>query len=127
MSNEKLTTELMQLAAVATQALTGLAQPSGSREISVLRVKYEMIRQDEKWGDQRTHTPAEWFVILAEEFGEAATETAALDLDLYEHDAVFHEIIVHAQAMERLVRKWLHSHGWSERQQQVVDAEKELS
>lgn len=43
--------------------------------------------QDNKWGTNRTHTPAEWLMILGEEVGEAnkAALEARFGLDI-EHD-----------------------------------------
>lgn len=38
----------------------------------------ERTRQDNKWGADRNHTPAEWLMILGEEYGEACEAALAL-------------------------------------------------
>lgn len=35
-------------------------------------IREERVRQDEKFGSQRTHTPEKWLTILVEEVGEVA-------------------------------------------------------
>ena len=87
---QNLRDELVQVAAVAvamvedldegmadTNAISVWGGPWTTRTDRVLaHVAAERGRQDAKWGPQH-HYPAEWFVILMEEVGEAAQ--AALD------------------------------------------------
>ncbi len=49
--------------------------------------------QDNKWGPDRNHTPAEWLMILGEEVGEAnkAALEARFGLDI-EHDSKIKEL-----------------------------------
>lgn len=42
-----------------------------SESEALSNVLYERKRQDAKWGEQN-HQPAEWLMILGEEYGEAA-------------------------------------------------------
>lgn len=44
-----------------------------SQQQLVNEILEERVRQDMKWGIQN-HSPMEWIVILAEEFGEASKE-----------------------------------------------------
>lgn len=46
-------------------------------------IKKERERQDEKWGQSQTHTLEVWFMILAEEYGEAAKEANELYFHRY--------------------------------------------
>jgi len=49
------------------------------------QIRDERERQDNKWGSQRKHSNEKWLAILAEEFGEAATEVNdRLDSALFE-------------------------------------------
>lgn len=45
----------------------------------------ELERQSEKWGE-RNYTPAEWFLILSDEFGEVARAALTGDLENLEHE-----------------------------------------
>lgn len=46
----------------------------------------ERRRQDEKFGSQRMHSPAEWLMILGEEVGEA--NQAALEAHFWSHKGI---------------------------------------
>lgn len=60
----------------------------------------ERIRQDIRWG-QQNHGPAEWFLILGEEIGEAARELTQALLGETEPEAVTPQIY---RAREELVQ-----------------------
>lgn len=88
MSNEKLRTELIQVAAVAVAivedldygAANALVLPNYNENViqvdRVLNdVRIERIRQDAKWGPQ-SHVAKTWLAIMMEEVGEAASEVS---------------------------------------------------
>lgn len=56
-------------------------------------VAEERLRQDEKWGSQRTLTPEVWLRILAEEFGEAAKAINEGNYDPMDKDCYRREMI----------------------------------
>lgn len=49
----------------------------------LIEVELERRKQDEKWGEQN-HNPADWLMILGEEFGEASK--AALEAKFAHND-----------------------------------------
>jgi hypothetical protein len=130
--------EAVQVAAVAAALVEECTKPSiaaqsersglrGRRwwdpiELVLRMVRDERTRQEEKWGRQR-HTPAEWLMILAEEVGELAAEVDERRGD--EADAGSLEVTRLLGEAGREARKWIGEHPWPERQQRVIDQEKE--
>jgi NTP pyrophosphatase (non-canonical NTP hydrolase) len=56
-------------------------------EYSHLLVKYELERQERKWGEQN-HSQADWFVILGEEVGEVARAIFEKQTDNYREELI---------------------------------------
>ena len=134
--SDRLTTELIQVAAVCVAMIEDLkygqadseriVEPhndSWTQSIDVLEdVGVERIRQDEKWGT-RHQTPMEWLMILAEEIGEAAEEVGLLPEDTADEFGLSAEIAAMLFNVGELAQGWLEAHEWPERQQEVVDRE----
>lgn len=130
--------EAVQVAAVAAALVEDCARPeaaapggrSGVRgrrwwdpiELVLRMVRDERARQEEKWGKQR-HTPLEWLMILAEEVGELAAEVEARSGG--EADAGSRAVTQRLGDAGREARRWIGEHPWPERQQRVVDEERE--
>lgn len=56
------------------------------RDVVLKQISDERTRQDEKFGEQRMHSPAEWLMILGEEVGEA--NQAALEAHFWNHKGI---------------------------------------
>jgi len=56
-------------------------------EYAHLLVKYELERQERKWGEQN-HSQADWFVILGEEVGEVARAIFEKQTDNYREELI---------------------------------------
>jgi hypothetical protein len=59
---------------------------SESTKFVLAQIGAERRRQDEKFGEQRNHSPAEWLMILGEEVGEA--NQAALEAHFWNHKGI---------------------------------------
>lgn len=129
--------EAVQVAAVAAALVEDCTRPdiapggrSGVRgrrwwdpiELVLRMVRDERARQEEKWGRQR-HTSLEWLMILAEEVGELAAEVGERSTD--EADAGSRAVTGLLGEAGRQARQWIQRHPWPERQQQVIDRERE--
>ena len=56
-------------------------------------IRRERLYQTNKWGEHnQTHHYVEWLAILAEEFGEVATETNAIIWDKKSRDEVWEHL-----------------------------------
>ena len=129
--------EAVQVAAVAAALVEDCTRPdaapggrSGVRgrrwwdpiELVLRMVRDERARQEEKWGRQR-HSSLEWLMILAEEVGELAAEVDERSPD--EADAGSRAVTGLLDEAGRQARRWIQQHPWPERQQQVIDRERE--
>jgi len=131
-------TEAVQVAAVAAALVEDCTKPSiaaqsersgvrGRRwwdpiELVLRMVRDERARQEEKWGRQR-HSSLEWLMILAEEVGELAAEVDERSGE--EADAGSRAVTRLLGDAGREARRWIREHPWPERQQRVIDEEKE--
>ncbi len=88
----------------------------------------ERKRQDAKWGDQESHGPITWAMILAEEIGEWAEELRIedqiADMTATEVGSAA-AVLKHLEVAGKGARTWLNAHEWPERQQAVFDEEEQ--
>ena len=83
-------------------------------------IRQERESQDDKWGPQH-HDPEEWAMIMAEEIGEWAgvmLDEAGEGMSREAWD-ILHGLY---ELGDEDARKWLETHEWPERQQEVFDA-----
>jgi hypothetical protein len=82
-----------------------------TKNISIIDVIHEMERQDEEWGNNRSHDPFEWLAILSEESGKFAQSALHTKYDGKEdgnnrmYEEIIHVAAVAIQIADCLVRK----------------------
>jgi hypothetical protein len=123
-------TELVQIAAVCCAIIEDLDYGEANNTIVPaanvrLDVARERERQDAKWGPQH-HTLAEWLMILAEEVGELAEAVGAtVSIGGGGSDGYALDAYDNLRSAGDWARHFIGGHAWPERQQQVIDEERE--